>query len=148
MLDSTTNHGFMIPLSGSPSRKDFEWTEWYPHARPGAPPLADGFHYRYRVQKRSEPVRTETIGSFEVRTIACYFYNESMDSGKTVLATMGRFWSQHRGKPVSVDAKKVDSKSDEDSLDRADGVAVIGGAKPASARCISWTRPVRARATC
>ena len=129
-LDSTTNYGFMIPLSGRPGRKDFEWTEWYPHARPGAPPLADGFTYRYRVQKRSEPVRTETIGQFDVQTIASYFYDEMLD-GKTMLATNGRFRVEHRGQPVVVDAKQSESKAETERLDQADEVAVIGGTRPA-----------------
>ena len=129
-LDSSTHPGFMLPLSGRPTKKDLQWTEWYPHARPGAPPLPDGFRYRYRVQKRSEPVRTETIGPFEVQTIAGYFYDESVD-GKTVLATMGRFAIKHRGQAVVVDAKREESKSDDDRLEQADGVAVIGGTQPA-----------------
>ena len=129
-LDSSSNQGFMIPLSGTPGKKDMQWTEWYPHARAGAPPLADGFQYRYRVQKRSEPVRTESVGPFEVQTIASYFYNETVD-GKTVLATMGRFKIRHRGQPVVVDAQQDTSKSDVDRLDQADGVAVIGGPQPA-----------------
>ena len=130
MLDSANNHGFMIPLSGVPSKKDMQWTEWYPHAGPGDPPLADGFQYRYRVQKRSEPVRTETVGPFEVQTIASYFFNETVE-GKTVLATMGRFRIRHRGQAVVVDAKRDESKSDEDRLEQAEGVAVIGGRGPA-----------------
>jgi hypothetical protein len=130
MLDSTNNHGFIIPLSGAPGKKDMQWTEWYPHARRGAPPLADGFQYRYRVQKRSEPVRTETFGPFEVQTIASYFYDENVD-GKTVLATMGRFRIMHHGQPVVVDAKRAETKSEEDSVEKADGVAVIGGREPA-----------------
>lgn len=130
MLDSTTNPGFIIPLSGRPGKNDLQWTEWYPHGRPGAPPLADGFQYRYRVQKRSDPVRIETSGPFEVQTIASYFFDETLD-GKTVLATMGQFAIKHRGKPVAVDAKASDSTSAEGHLDRADGVAVIGGSRPA-----------------
>jgi len=130
MLDSNNNRGFIIPLSGAPSKKDMQWTEWYPHARPGDPPPADGFQYRYRVQKRSEPVRTETVGPFEVQTIASYFSNETVD-GKTVLATMGRFRIRHSGQPVIVDAKRDESKSDEDRLETAEGVAVIGGPQSA-----------------
>jgi hypothetical protein len=129
-LDSSTHPGFMLPLSGRPTKTDLQWTEWYPHARPGAAPLPDGFQYRYRVQKRSEPVRTETIGAFDVQTIAGYFYDEGVD-GKTVLATMGRFAIKHRGQPVVVDAKREESKSDDDRLDQADGVAMIGGSQPA-----------------
>jgi hypothetical protein len=128
-LDSTTNAGFLIPLRGRPSKKDFAWTEWYPHARPGAPPLPDGFQYRYRVQKRSEPVRTETFGPFDVQTIASYFFEEGFDN-KSVLATMGEFTINHRGKRVTVDAIDSDSTATGAKLDHADGVALIGGATP------------------
>jgi hypothetical protein len=131
MLDSTDNHGFILPLSGAPRKKDMQWTEWYPHAPPGAPPLPDGFQYRYRVQKRSEPVRTESVGPFDVQTIAWYFFNESMEMGKTVLATNGRFTIRYRGQPVVVDAKQAESKADTDTVEKADGVVVIGGTTPA-----------------
>ena len=130
VLDSASRQGFIIPLSGAPGKRDMQWTEWYPHARPGAPPLADGFQYRYRVQKRSEPVRSENVGPFVVQTIASYFYNESVD-GKTVLATMGRFRILHHGQPVVVDAKRAETKSDEDRVEQAEGVAVIGGPQSA-----------------
>jgi len=127
-LDSENNHGFFLPLSGAPKKKDMQWTEWYPHAKPGAPPLPDGFQYRYRVQKRSEPVRTEALGPFEVQTIAWYFYIEqSREPGKTVLAMNGRFAIRYRGQPVVVDAQQTESNADTDKVEKADGVAVIGG---------------------
>jgi hypothetical protein len=130
LLDSTNTVGFMLPLSGRPSKKNMEWTEWYPRPRPGAPPLPDGFQYRYRVQKRSEPVRTESLGPLDVQTIAYYFYDE-MYEGKNVLATSGRFRIRYRGQPVVVDAKAAETKADEDTLDTADGVALIAGNRPA-----------------
>jgi hypothetical protein len=130
MLDSGNSHGFLIPLYGAPRKKDMQWTEWYPHVSPGSPPVADGFQYRYRVQKRSEPVRTEMVGPFEVQTIASYFFNETVD-GKTVLATMGRFRIKHRSQVVVVDAKRQESKAEVDRVESADGVAVIGGPQPA-----------------
>jgi hypothetical protein len=129
-LDSANRQGFIIPLSGAPGNKDMQWTEWYPHARRGTSPMGDGFQYRYRVQKRSEPVRTETVGPFEVQTIASYFYDETVE-GKTVLATMGRFTIKHHGQLVAVDAQRAETNSVEDRVERADGVAVIGGPRPA-----------------
>jgi hypothetical protein len=130
VLDSATKHGVLIPLAGRPRAGDMKWTEWYPRARPGEPPLPNGFTYRYRVQKRSEPVRTEVIGPFEVQTIASYFFDEMVDS-QTVLATMGDFTIRHRGKPVTVDARSADATSTGKPLGTADGVAVIHGSQPA-----------------
>jgi hypothetical protein len=126
-IDSTKSFGFLIPLWGRPHRKDMQWTDWLPKYAPGAQRMPDGIEYRYRVQKRSEPVRTETIGPFEVQTIAWYFYNESMETGKVVLATNGRFAVRHGGQTITVDAKQAESEASEPKLERADGVAVIGG---------------------
>jgi hypothetical protein len=130
-LDSSANFGFLLPMSGSPGRKDLEWTEWMPRARPGEPGLPNGFTYRYRVQKRSEPIRTEAVGAFEVQTIASHFYNETVN-GKTVLATSGRFAIRHQREPIAVAANGPDSaEASMRRLDRADGIAVIGGPRPA-----------------
>jgi hypothetical protein len=107
-----------------------KWTEWYPHARPGEPPLPNGFSYRYRVLRRSEPVRVETFGPFEVSTIASYFFSELYD-GKSQLATMGEFTVKHRGEPVTIESQDPDSSAGTISLNRADEVAGIGGAQPA-----------------
>jgi hypothetical protein len=128
LLDSTNSPGLLLPLSGRPSRKDFAWTEWYPHARPGAAPLPDGFQYRYRVQKRSEPVRTETIGPFEISTIARYFYDEQLQ-GKTRLATMAYFTIKYRGKPVSVALPDADAAGARTS--KIDELATISGSQSA-----------------
>ena len=131
-LESAPSFGFLLPMSGTPGRNDLEWTEWMPHARPGAPPLPNGFTYRYRVQKWTEPIRTEAVGPFEVHTMASHFYNETVN-GKTVLATTGRFAIRHRGQPVAVADTGSDSAGTSPSrrLDGVDGVAVIGGPQPA-----------------
>jgi hypothetical protein len=130
VLDTATTHGFLLPLSGRPRSGDMQWTEWYPRAKPGAPPLPNGFTYRYRVQKRSEPVRTETIGPFEVQTIASGFFDEAVD-GKTVLAASARFRISHRGRPVTVEPTSADSLPAGVRLDLADGVALVSGPQPA-----------------
>ena len=130
VLDSTTSHGFMIPLSGRPRQDDMQWTPWYPQARPGAPPLPNGFTYRYRVQRRSEPVRTETFGPFEVSTIASYFFDEQFGEGSR-LAASAVFTLKHRGHPLTVNGQASDSSADTIRFDRADAVAAIGGAEPA-----------------
>jgi hypothetical protein len=131
-LDSSTSFGFLLPMSGRPGRKDLQWTEWMPRSKPGASPMPNAFTYRYRVQKRTEPVRTEVVGPFEVQTIAWGFYNETVN-GKTVLATAGRFALRHHGAPITVPPDTSDSSgtTGESRLDRADGVAVIGGPRPA-----------------
>ena len=128
LLDSANNPGFLLPLSGKPSKSDFEWTEWYPHARAGAPPLPDGFQYRYRVQKRSEPVRAETIGPFEISTIASYFFDETLQ-GKTRLATMGYFTVKYRSRQITVPSQDADSAGAQTS--KIDELATIPGSQTA-----------------
>ena len=138
IIDSATVHAFLIPLRGRPAKKDMEWTDWYPQARRGGPPLPNGFSYRYRVQKRSEPVRTEAIGPFEVQTIANGFVSETIGDS-TALATSGKFRIRHRGKTVTVENSISDSADapgnslapTDGRLELADGVAVIGGHRPA-----------------
>ena len=130
VLDSTTSHGFLIPLSGRPRQDDMQWTPWYPHARPGAPPLPNGFTYRYRVQPRSAPVRTETFGPFDVSTIASYFFDEQFGEGSR-LAASAEFTLKHRGQPLTVNGQASDSGAGTIRFNRADAVAAIGGTQPA-----------------
>jgi hypothetical protein len=130
VLDSATSHGFLIRLAGRPGKDDMRWTEWYPHPRPGEPPLPNGFTYRYRVQKRGEPVRHETFGPFEVATIASYFFDEQHE-GSLRLAAAAEFALKHRGQPIAIDAQAPDSASGTVSYARADAVAAISSSRPA-----------------
>ena len=80
-------------------------------ARPGDPPLPDRFTYRFKVIRRSEPMRTETIGPFEVDTVADYFYNVV---GSDRLAARSTFRVRYKGQPVP-------------EVPTADTVAVVSG---------------------
>jgi hypothetical protein len=113
-LDEQTHLGFRLPLQGRPGRGDLQWSGWLPAAQPGAAPSA--VTYRYRVQRRSEPVRTETFGPFEVLTIASRFDLDRLDDRDVVTAT-ARYAVRHDGAPVPV----TDVVS----------VAVLAGAHPA-----------------
>ena len=97
---------------------------------PGAAPLPNGFTYRYRVQPRSEPVRTETFGPFDVSTIASYFFDEQFGEGSR-LATSAEFTLKHRGQPLTVNGQASDSSAGTIRFNRADAVAAIGGTQPA-----------------
>ena len=111
---------FILPLPGQPGEEQRQWSVWLPRVPSEQP---DGFSYRYKVIKRSEPVRTEAIGSFEVDTIADYFHNVS---GTDRLAARGRFHIRYDGRPVS-EASAVDT------------VAVIG---PGTALFVTIENPV------
>lgn len=107
--------GLLTPLGGQPAPKDREWSEWMPRARAGKPPLPDGYRWRYRVIRQSEPLRTDTVGPFEIATSASYFYHTQ---GTERPSAYSRFRIQHRGQPVP-------------GFETAEAVAVIAAPKPA-----------------
>lgn len=108
--------GLVIDLRARPGQADREWTGWLPRAPDGAPALPDGFRYRYRVSLVSEPVRTDTVGPFEVATIAGAFHRVP-ETGQ--LAAVSRFQIRHRGVTL-------------DDLENAGGVAVLGSGDTAA----------------
>lgn len=111
--------GFLVPLPRNPGATEREWSDWLPHARPGAPALPDQFTYRFKVIKVSEPVRRERIGAFEIGTIASAFYYVS--AGER-LAAYAKFRVRYKGQPIP-DVRLVDT------------VAVVGrAATPIDAR--------------
>jgi hypothetical protein len=107
--------GFLIPLRGSPSRGDLEWTPWYPQAPDGEAPQPDQFTYRYRVARQRDPIRTAEAGPFTIDHMITGFY-QVMASDR--LAANTEFAVQHRGQVVP-------------GLERAVAVAVIGDPTPA-----------------
>jgi hypothetical protein len=110
--------GFLVPLPRNPGQPEREWSDWLPHARPGEPPLPDQFTYRFKVIKVSEPIRRETVGAFEIDTIASAFYAVSTSDRLGVYA---KFRVRYKGQPIP-DVRQVDT------------VAVVGRANtPADA---------------
>jgi hypothetical protein len=107
--------GFIVPLPAYPSETQRQWSAWLPAARPGEPALPDRFTYRYKVIRRSEPLRTETIGPFEVDTVANYFYNV-VESDR--LAAHSTFRVRYKRQPVP-------------EVSTAQTVTVVGGPKAA-----------------
>lgn len=96
-IGDSTLAGFIMPMKGSPGPKHREWSEWFPPARDGAPALPDGFRYRFKVIKASEPLRVQQVGPFEVKTRAGYFY-EAMENPR--VAAFSTFALSYRGTPV------------------------------------------------
>jgi hypothetical protein len=114
-FDDDTLGGFVVPLPGHPTAAQRQWSDWLPHARPGDPPLPDGYTYRFKVVKESEPIREEAVGPFRVGTIAQYFYRTSEVPGYAVRAT---FRVGYGDEPIA-------------GLGLASMVAVLGGPRPA-----------------
>lgn len=107
--------GFVVPLPRRPGDAQRSWSAWLPAAKPGEPALPDQFTYRFKVLRRSEAVRSETIGPFEIDTVAAYF-NRVGDSNR--MAAQATFRVRYRGQPIA-------------EMATANTVTVIGGAQPA-----------------
>jgi hypothetical protein len=104
---------FIVPLRRYPGEAERQWSDWLPAPRAGdtAP---DRFTYRFKVIKQSEPLRTETIGPFEVDTVGRYFYNTNESDRLAVEAT---FRVRYKGQPVP-DVNSVAT------------IALVGASKP------------------
>jgi len=61
--------GYFLPLRAFPGRKFFNWSDWLPKYRAGVD-AGSRRTYRFRIQKQYDPIRRETAGGFEIRTIA------------------------------------------------------------------------------
>jgi hypothetical protein len=122
-VDTKSLAGFIVPLPGHPGKRDLEWSEWLPVSLDGAPSSPDKFSYRYRVQPRSAPVRTETFGPFEIATIASQFYDAAI-GGRAVLTAAAEFAIRYRGHAIRIEG-------DASSIEHADAVAAVPGPEPA-----------------
>ena len=89
--------GFLVPLPSHPGPKEREWSVWMPRPRDGAPPLEDGFRYRWRVVKTSEPFRFQSSGPFEIATSATYFFTTAETKRRSAQSLLR---VSFRGSPV------------------------------------------------
>lgn len=67
-IGDSTLIGILLPFRGAPGAEEREWSEWIPRARPGDPPLPDGYRVRYRVVNSNEPARVQQVGNFTILT--------------------------------------------------------------------------------
>ena len=125
-----TMNAFLLPLPAYPGRKQLEWSEWMPRARPGAPPLPDGITIRFKLLPRSQPVRIQTFGPFEIATIADSFNDEEW-KGEHRMAASATFRIKYRGAPVIIDGTSDQDAGSSVKYDRAYAVALLPGAPDA-----------------
>ena len=123
--------GFLVPLPAWPKKAQLEWSEWMPRAREGAAPLPDGFRMRFKVLPRSQPVRVQTFGPWEIATVADGFYDYSRAGSTSALAAVARFLIRYRGTPVTIDFKSENSDQPALHFDRFESVALLPGAPDA-----------------
>lgn len=95
--------GFAVPLPRRPGPKQLAWSDWLPRIAAGDADPSTGFRYRFRVVPRSRPVRTESLGPFEIRTIASGFSSEQESDGRSVWIAFARFEILHGGNPVLIE---------------------------------------------
>ena len=134
--DGVIKSGFIIPLPAYPGTRELQWSDWFPHARAGEPPLPDGHTYRFKVVPRSQPIRAEAFGPFEIRTIAESFDMRAWGNQPTTWSAAAKFAILYRGQPVAIErkgaAKDPDTVEDANArYERADAVATIPGSRPA-----------------
>jgi hypothetical protein len=122
--------GFEVRLPAFPRKKNLEWSGWEPDFRPGVKVPPDLVSFRYRVQKVSSPIRTESLGPFEVITIANWFHQEQQD-GRTVNAASASFALRYRGQPLVIEGKTSATGDSTERFDRIDDIALVAGPRPA-----------------
>jgi hypothetical protein len=122
--------GFQVPLPAFPRAKDLTWSEWLPRFRAGVKAPANLLSYRYHVVKASQPIRTETIGPFDVATIANGFFEVQHDE-HTLNGASAKFSVSYRGKPLIIDARINRTSDSTESIDRFDNVALLAGPRSA-----------------
>jgi hypothetical protein len=113
--DGKSLAAFEVPLPRNPGEAELAWSAWLPAALSAEPALAEQFTYRFKVIRRSQPLRTERIGPFQVDTIARDFYYVSDGARPAVDAT---FRVRQKGEPIP-------------EIPGAETVAVLGGTRPA-----------------
>jgi hypothetical protein len=124
--DSVLSYGFEVPLPAYPGKTQLAWSEWLP--RGDATTESRGVTYRFRVVPRSQPIRTEHVGPFEVQTIASGFREAMFHSGPPAYEADATFAIRYRGAPVRITTTNGDSSR---TFDRVHAVAVVGGTPPA-----------------
>ncbi len=104
ILDGARVSPYVLSLPGTPGPGQRQWSDWLSEPRRDGKPEVTSLTYRYRLLKRSEPVRTEALGPFEVDTIAHGLF-ASDDRSRYPFSAFSTFQVRHRGRPVSLEAK-------------------------------------------
>ncbi len=96
--------GLMLPMNGTPSTRNLQWSPWLPRLSGSGGPTDISFAYRFKVIPRDQPSRTEMIGAFQVDTIADKFFLEAPDNDPPVMTSTAEFAVRYRGKLLAFDA--------------------------------------------
>ena len=83
---------FLATVPGHPGPKEKEWSGWL---------SASGLTYRYCVRKKSEPIRRETYGPFQIETVVHDLSSIEPRNG-LAMGAGSTFRLSHGGKPVEI----------------------------------------------
>ena len=106
-LGTPPSVGFIIPLPAYPRHADESWSNWMPRRFAPSTPIADQVTYRFRIQRPSEPMHTETFGNFEIVTFT-YCFHESWEHGQARVVSNDSFAIAYHGTPVNFDNARID----------------------------------------
>lgn len=95
--------GQMLPMNGTPGTRDLQWSEWLPRARGAGGPTDFGLSYRFKVVPHSQPSRTETIGPFQIDTIANRFFLEAPGIAPPMMTANAEFAIHYGGQLLAFD---------------------------------------------
>ncbi len=109
-LGPQRRESFIVPLPGKPGKAQQLWSEWLPRPRPDGQPPVNQLSYRFRVQSRLEPIRFESVGPFEIATIAGGFYQY----GDHIVSNP-YFRIRYRGQPYTIGGKESGTGNDTES---------------------------------
>jgi hypothetical protein len=93
-------NGLLLPMDGTPAASNLQWSDWLPRINANGAPVDEGFSYRFKVIPRSQPSRSETIGPFQIDTIADSFFLDAPGSRPAVMTAHAEFAIHYRGQPV------------------------------------------------
>ncbi len=123
--DDTTRQGFLIDLPGHPGAAQLAWSEWLPRQPVSATKMSSKFELRFRVLPVTQPIRSQTVGPFEVLTIASGFYRAQAGNRTTDAAT-ARFSVKYHGAALMTSSVTGDVAADSSTL-IAEAIATVGG---------------------
>ncbi|HSB53663.1 MAG TPA: hypothetical protein VLD58_04880 [Gemmatimonadales bacterium] len=122
--------GYEAPVPAWPGRSKFDWSDWLPRPRAGAPPLPGGVTYRWRLVPEDQPIRMQRFGDFEISTIATWLGDAQYGSAPRTWTGYATFAVRYRGKPVEIEGKS-DTRDSTVTYQRMQSVALLPGADTA-----------------
>lgn len=127
---------FEIPLGAYPKRAALTWSDWKPVAAASASPTSLPLQVRYRVVKRNEPVRTDTVGPFTIDMMVKAFQFVYYSDNPPLLDADATYTVSFNGQPVVREARLVGRAAEGASsptvrFNEINSISVVGGSKVA-----------------